>query len=176
VRSLLIGTADIRRLGSAEGGTFLSPDHLTPPSEECLAIRGILNRIGDKWSLQVIAVLSDGPRRFNELRRRVDGISQRMLTLTLRLLQRDGLIVRTVFATVPPSVEYDLTPLGRTLAEPVRALSQWTLQHRHEIREAQARFDAAPSSCGLNAESATSAEDSALLSPPQWTLPRRAGQ
>lgn len=119
----------------------MSPAH-PPPGDECLEIREVLNRIGDKWSLQVIGLLSEGPRRFNELRRGVGGISQRMLTLTLRLLERDGLVKRTVFPTVPPSVEYQLTPLGLTLTDPVRALSKWAREHREEIRAARRRSDA----------------------------------
>lgn len=121
----------------------MSPGFSTAPDSECLDIREVLNRVGDKWSLLVISALAGGPRRFNDLRRGVHGISQRMQTLTLRLLERDGLVSRTVFATVPPSVEYELTPLGRTLIEPVRALSQWAREHRQEIRAARAQFDAA---------------------------------
>jgi len=120
----------------------LSPDFSKTPDDECLDIREVLNRVGDKWSLLVVGSLAEGPRRFNALRRSIHGISQRMLTLTLRLLERDGLITRTVFATIPPSVEYDLTPLGRTLIGPVSALSQWARQHRHEIRAARVRFEA----------------------------------
>lgn len=119
----------------------MSPGYSAAPDDECLDIREVLNRIGDKWSLLVIGVLGEGPRRFNELRRSIHGVSQRMLTLTLRLLERDGLVTRTVFATVPPSVEYQLTPLGRTLIEPVRALAAWARQHRQEIREARTQFD-----------------------------------
>ncbi|CAN7456066.1 helix-turn-helix domain-containing protein [Phenylobacterium sp. LjRoot225] len=119
----------------------MSPGYSTAPDDACLDIREVLNRVGDKWSLLVVGALDGGPRRFNDLRRNIHGVSQRMLTLTLRLLERDGLVTRTVFATVPPSVEYQLTPLGRTLIEPVRALSQWARQHRDEIRAARAQFD-----------------------------------
>lgn len=119
----------------------MSPGFSEPPDAECLDIREVLNRIGDKWSLLVVGALAEGPRRFNHLRRGIHGVSQRMLTLTLRLLERDGLVVRTVFPTVPPSVEYALTPLGRTLIEPVRVLSLWARQNREAMRAARALFD-----------------------------------
>jgi DNA-binding HxlR family transcriptional regulator len=108
---------------------------------ECHDIREVLNRVGDKWSLQVIGQLGEGAQRFGELRRGVEGISQRMLTLTLRMLERDGLITRTVLPTSPPTVEYELTALGRTLIEPVRALAEWARAHREEIAAARKRFD-----------------------------------
>lgn len=126
----------------AQGGTLKSLRHTKHPEGECLAVREVLNRIGDKWSVQVVELLGDGPRRFGDLRRSVDGISQRMLTLSLRALERDGLVNRTVFPTVPPSVEYSLTPLGRTLLEPVCGLASWAAKHREEIQSARARFDA----------------------------------
>ncbi len=94
-----------------------------PPSGtahgSCLAVRDVLSRVGDKWSVLVVTLLCGGPRRFNELRRTIEGISQRMLTLTLRGLERDGLVTRTVYPTVPPRVDYELTTMGRTLLEPV---------------------------------------------------------
>jgi DNA-binding HxlR family transcriptional regulator len=102
----------------------------------------ILARVGDKWSVFVIMLLGDGPRRFNEIKRMVDGISQRMLTLTLRGLERDGLVTRTVFPTIPPRVDYELTDLGRGLWKPVEALGKWAFDHRSEIEDARARFDA----------------------------------
>ncbi len=117
------------------------PGHSDHPEEACPAVREVLNRVGDKWSLQVVRYLGGGPRRFSELRRSIEGISQRMLTLTLRGLERDGLVERTVFPTLPPSVEYALTPLGHTLLEPVCALVQWTLHHREEIHSARQQFD-----------------------------------
>ena len=129
----------------------MSPGYSTAPDTECLDIREVLNRVGDKWSLLVVGALDGGPRRFNDLRRGIHGVSQRMLTLTLRLLERDGLVTRTVFATVPPSVEYALTPLGRTLIEPVRALSQWARQHAHQIRAARLQFDAVGASATAHA-------------------------
>lgn len=92
--------------------------------------------------------LKDGPLRFNELRRVVGGISQRMLTLTLRGLERDGLITRSVYPTIPPRVEYELTPLGQSLSKPVAALGAWALEHRAEIETAKRRFDARTEAAG----------------------------
>ncbi|RJF90643.1 winged helix-turn-helix transcriptional regulator [Sphingomonas cavernae] len=108
---------------------------------ECQDIRETLSRIGDKWSVHVIGSLIEGPMRYNRLRRAVSGISQRMLTLTLRLLERDGLVKRDVLHTAPPTVEYQLTALGETLIEPIRALSHWAREYRHEIRDARSSFD-----------------------------------
>jgi DNA-binding HxlR family transcriptional regulator len=104
-------------------------------------IRNVLDRIGDKWSYLIILNLAKRPQRFGELRRSVVGISQRMLTDTLRSLQRDGLIDRTVFHTRPPSVEYRLTPLGESLQEPMRVLVRWADDHLAVIRKARNRFD-----------------------------------
>jgi DNA-binding HxlR family transcriptional regulator len=116
-----------------------------PPSQDqhadCRGVASVLARVGDKWSVFVIMMLFDGPKRFNELRRMVAGISQRMLTLTLRGLERDGLVTRTVFPTIPPRVDYELTDLGRGLSEPVIALGQWAQTHQAEIEAARARFD-----------------------------------
>ncbi|MBV8683742.1 MAG: helix-turn-helix transcriptional regulator [Caulobacteraceae bacterium] len=112
------------------------------PDSDCRAVASVLARIGDKWSVLVIMQLADGPRRFNELKRRVGGISQRMLTLTLRGLERDGHVKRTIFATIPPRVDYQLTELGRGLIEPTQALGQWALAHIPEIEGARAKFDA----------------------------------
>ncbi len=100
---------------------------MTP--EECALVRQILDRVGDRWSLYIVGQLREGPLRFNELRRSIDGISQRMLTLTLRGLERDGLITRTVYPTNPPKVEYELTALGRTLLAPAAALLDWAEAH-----------------------------------------------
>jgi len=107
-----------------------------------VAMREVLDRVGDKWSVQIIALLGDGPLRFSELRRAIEGISQRMLTLTLRGLERDGLITRTVFAEIPPRVDYELTRLGKTLLEPILQLAEWADEHRTAIQDARARFDA----------------------------------
>jgi DNA-binding HxlR family transcriptional regulator len=108
---------------------------------DCRGVASILARVGDKWSVFVIMLLGDGPRRFNEIKRMVGGISQRMLTLTLRGLERDGLVTRTVFPTIPPRVDYELTDLGRGLWQPVEALGKWAHDHQSEIEGARARFD-----------------------------------
>src|SRR5262245_36434165 len=102
----------------------MSPRHMHL-TDSCRPVAEILARVGDKWSVLIVKLLGGGPRRFNELRRLVGGISQRMLTLTLRSLERDGLVTRTAFATIPPRVDYALTPLGRSLLVPVRALAHW---------------------------------------------------
>lgn len=104
-------------------------------------LRDILDRVGDKWSVLVVVLLGEGTHRFSDLRRSVDGISQRMLTHTLRQLERDGLISRTVYPSVPLRVEYALTPLGQTLLEPLAALAQWAGQHREEVLAARVAYD-----------------------------------
>ena len=121
--------------------TSMSPRHIDHTAPACLAAREVLNRVGDKWSIYIVGYLRDGPLRFNELRRSIEGISQRMLTLTLRGLERDGLVTRTIFPTIPPRVDYELTALGRTLLEPVLAISQWAERHREEIQASRLRFD-----------------------------------
>ena|SRR2546426_2396261 len=103
--------------------------------------RDVLDRVGDKWSVFVISLLGDGRRRFTDLMRSVDGISQRMLTVTLRGLERDGIVTRTVHAVVPPRVEYELTPMGETLLETVRELVNWADRHTAEIDAARAAYD-----------------------------------
>ena len=103
----------------------------------------VLARVGDKWTVLVVGTLGDGPKRFNELRRALGSISQRMLTLTLRALERDGLVTRTVFPTIPPRVDYELTRLGHSLLEPVSSLSLWARQNRSAIELARRQFDAA---------------------------------
>jgi DNA-binding HxlR family transcriptional regulator len=108
---------------------------------DCRAISGVLARIGDKWSVLIVSRLGRRPMRFNELKREIGGISQRMLTLTLRGLERDGLITRTIFATIPPRVDYELTPLGRSLLEPVTGLSAWALKNIAKIETAREKFD-----------------------------------
>jgi len=118
----------------------MSPSH-THVSENCLAVRHVLDRVADKWSMLVISFLADGPQRFNALRRQIEGISQRMLTLTLRNLERDGLVTRIVTPTIPPRVDYELTELGLTLQDPVRVLADWAQTHRSAVQAAQARFD-----------------------------------
>ena len=108
---------------------------------DCRGVASILARVGDKWSILVVMILSEGTCRFNELKRKVDGISQRMLTLTLRGLERDGLVTRTIFPTIPPRVDYELTDLGRGLQQPVRALGEWAITHQEQIASARTRFD-----------------------------------
>jgi DNA-binding HxlR family transcriptional regulator len=105
--------------------------------------RSVLDRVGDKWSLLLIGILEEGPRRFTELLRITPGISRRMLTLTLRNLERDGLVTRTIYAEVPPRVEYAVTELGRTLSAPVLQLAIWAADHQGQILEHRTEFDAA---------------------------------
>lgn len=109
---------------------------------ECAATRELLDRIGDKWSVLVVVSLSEGPVRFNELRRSIGDISQRMLTVTLRGLERDGLVKRTVYPTNPPQVEYALTAMGETLLEPVSTLARWAQDHRVPVQQARTTYDA----------------------------------
>lgn len=115
----------------------------TPPlTRDCRRVSEILNRVGDKWTMQVIVVLREQPRRFNELRRQVDGISQQMLTRTLKVLERDGLVARTVRDTSPPQVDYALTPFGVSLAEPVRELAKWVLANLDTLYDNRLAYDA----------------------------------
>ena len=121
-------------------GTKLIPANLHV-ADECRAVSEVLARVGDKWTILVVNELGNGPRRFNEIRRALGSISQRMLTLTLRNLERDGLATRTVFPTVPPKVEYELTTLGRSLLVPVSGIGLWARQNREAIQQARKRFD-----------------------------------
>ena len=123
-------------------GTWLLPSTLSVP-EDCRAVSEVLSRVGDKWTILVVSTLGDGPKRFNELRRSLGSISQRMLTLTLRGLERDGLITRTVFPIIPPRVDYELTKLGHSLLPPVSRLGMWARKNRTAIQEARRRFDVA---------------------------------
>jgi DNA-binding HxlR family transcriptional regulator len=107
----------------------------------CAVAADILSRLGDKWTVLVVMLLSDGPKRFNELKRLIGGVSQRMLTLTLRGLERDGLVTRTLFPTIPPRVDYELTPLGHSLREPVLALGAWAYENYPTIAQSRAAFD-----------------------------------
>jgi DNA-binding HxlR family transcriptional regulator len=135
-----------------EEGTSKEPSHSCctedafqwDTREDC-EVRQILDRIGDKWSLLVIALLDNRKLRFTELKKTIDGISQRMLTVTLRQLERDGLVRRTVHPVVPPRVDYELTPLGVTLHETIQSLVTWTETHQREVALARATYDATSS-------------------------------
>ena len=109
----------------------------------CRAVSELLSRVGDKWTVLLVNSLVERPRRFNELKREIGGISQQMLTRTLRTLERDGMVARTVHPTVPPSVEYALTDLGQSLAVPVMALAEWTFAHLPQIHQNRAEYDGA---------------------------------
>jgi DNA-binding HxlR family transcriptional regulator len=130
------------------GSVFVPQGHT---AEGCATVREVLGRVGDKWSVLVIGMLGAGTHRFSELQRSIEGISQRMLTLTLRQLERDGLVERTVYPTIPPRVEYTLTPLGCTLLEPVMALAGWAETHRSDIETARRTFDTRRSTNGHSA-------------------------
>jgi DNA-binding HxlR family transcriptional regulator len=138
----------------SQGGTLLKLGHTNVTAanlnavpepvhagKNCDAVNSVLTRVGDKWSVLIVMLLAQGPCRFNELKRRVGGISQRMLTLTLRGLERDGLVKRTVFPTIPPRVDYELTPLGHSLRGPIEALGHWAFDHYECIVAARAQFD-----------------------------------
>jgi DNA-binding HxlR family transcriptional regulator len=125
----------------AQERTRVLPGNLHVP-EDCRAVSEVLDRVGDKWSVLVVTMLGDGSKRFNELRRAIASISQRMLTLTLRGLERDGLVTRTVYPTIPPRVDYTLTELGRSLLVPVHGLGLWARQNRDKIQQARIAFDA----------------------------------
>ncbi|HEX3948236.1 MAG TPA: helix-turn-helix domain-containing protein [Steroidobacteraceae bacterium] len=125
---------------TAQEGTKVIPRNLHEPGD-CRAVSEVLSRVGDKWTVLVVTTLGEGPKRFNELRKALGSISQRMLTLTLRALERDGLVTRTVFPTIPPRVDYELTRLGRSLLEPVSGLGLWARRNRNAIEDARRRFD-----------------------------------
>ena len=114
-----------------------------PTSPVCRTISTLLSRIGDKWTVLVVQTLGTGSKRFNELRREIPSVSQRMLTLTLRNLERDGLVSRTVTPSIPPRVDYELTELGKSLQKPICGLADWALDNVETIHAAQARFDSA---------------------------------
>jgi DNA-binding HxlR family transcriptional regulator len=128
--------------GTVGGGCCEWSDAYQWDTREDCEVRQILDRIADKWSLLVIALLDERRMRFTELRREIDGVSQRMLTVTLRQLERDGLVHRTVHPVVPPRVDYELTPLGASLHETVQALVSWTDAHQREIAAARSSYDA----------------------------------
>lgn len=131
----------------------MSPRHSKLP-EDCRPVSAVLSRVGDKWSVLIVSMLGNGPKRFNEVRRAVGGISQRMLTLTLRGLERDGLVTRTVFPTVPPRVEYELTALGRSLLSPVNGLVQWARANQQAMEKSRQRFDDASERTAKSAQPA----------------------
>ena len=112
-------------------------------TEDCRAVSEILQRVGDKWTVLVVGKLGAGPLRFNELRAAVGGISQKMLTTTLRGLERDGFVTRTVFPTIPPRVDYELTELGHELLVPVGALGEWARKNTVRVQAAREKFDGA---------------------------------
>lgn len=112
-----------------------------PDAETCKALGKVLDRVGDKWTVMVVGILSDGPMRFNALQRAVAGVSHRMLTLTLRGLERDGLVKRTAFPTVPPRVDYELTKLGHSLKPALATLAEWVQVHRADVERARRTFD-----------------------------------
>lgn len=117
----------------------MKPRH--PDHPECRAISDVLQRVGDKWTVLVVSQLGEKKMRFNELRRTIGNISQKMLTTTLRDLEQDGFVIRTVYPTVPPKVEYELTPLGRDLLEPVHGLVVWARQNRERMEAARQRYE-----------------------------------
>jgi DNA-binding HxlR family transcriptional regulator len=112
-----------------------------PNNPVCRTISDLLSRIGDKWSVLVVTTLGDGSRRFNELRREIPSVSQRMLTLTLRNLERDGLVTRTVTPSIPPRVDYALTKLGASLLVPLEGLASWAIDNVGAIHAARAQYD-----------------------------------
>ncbi len=108
---------------------------------QCRLVNDVISLVGDKWSVLIIMLLGQGKRRFSEIKRSVDGISQKMLTVTLRGLERDGYVTRTVYPTIPPKVEYELTDLGRDLLVPLRALGQWAVANHGRVTAARAAYD-----------------------------------
>ena len=139
-KNLFVGHIDVPAAYDARSATGDGP---CLQSAGCKNVAPVLNRVGDKWSMMIVMMLSNGPMRFSELKRAIDGISQRMLTLSLRGLERDGLLTRTVTPTIPPRVDYELTELGVSLRQPVKALGEWAIEHIACIRAAQEKFDAA---------------------------------
>jgi DNA-binding HxlR family transcriptional regulator len=138
---------------------------LDPNTEDCRDLSSILALVGDKWTVLIVVLLGDGPKRFNEIRRMVGGISQRMLTFTLRGLERDGLVTRTVYPTSPQRVDYELTKLGSTLWEAVEPLSSWARTHVSEILTSRKQFDEDGSTPKRTAQSIPSSNRSTGRSP-----------
>ncbi len=120
----------------------MKPSH-SHDTDNCRAVADVLARIGDKWSVYIVRLLANGPMRFSEMRREVSAISQRMLSLTLRGLERDGLVTRTVTPSIPPRVDYELTPKGLTLIEPLKAIGQWAIANRDYVESSRAKYDLA---------------------------------
>jgi DNA-binding HxlR family transcriptional regulator len=116
-----------------------TPPH--PLHQDCQKVRQVLARASEKWSMLVVMLLRDGPRRFNDIKRNTGGISQQMLTRTLRRLERDGMVTRTIFPTSPPQVEYRMTELGRSMSEPVLAFGRWVQEHLADVDAARQQFD-----------------------------------
>ncbi len=130
-------------LSHAELFSQIEKNGVESVTHACRPVTDILSRVGDKWSVMIVMLLGPGPKRFNEIRRAINGISQRMLTLTLRGLERDGLVTRTVTPSIPPRVDYELTELGQSLRCPIDALGEWAFANRDRIDAARARFDEA---------------------------------
>src|SRR4029078_6697365 len=142
---------------TGQEGTRLLPGHRNVPANkppplheesECRAISEVLSRVGDKWTVLVVERLGTGPKRFNEMRRALGSMSQRMLTLTLRALERDGLVLRTVTPSVPPRVDYELTKLGHSLLTAVNSLADWARANTTAMDKARAKFDKSDSAAG----------------------------
>lgn len=138
----------MRLLPPRQDGIFLGPGHMDMPSTpgvsaDCRRMNSVLSLVGDKWTVMIVMVLVERPRRFNDLKRTIGGISQQMLTRTLKALDRDGMICRTVHPTVPPQVEYALTEMGHSLAMPLRELGAWTARHLEQIDQNRRRYDMA---------------------------------
>jgi DNA-binding HxlR family transcriptional regulator len=148
-QSKLLTSAKYATMSCSSKRIFLRLSHMgmsksLDAHSDCRRVSEILNRVGDKWTMQVVVVLRDQPRRFNDLKRQLDGISQQMLTRTLKMLERDGMVERSVRGTSPPQVDYTLTALGRSLSEPVRQLAQWALAHLETVHDNRLRYDANP--------------------------------
>jgi DNA-binding HxlR family transcriptional regulator len=150
--------------------TTIACETIEIQSTHACELRDVLDRWGDKWSLLVVELLDHSTRRFSELRQEIDGISQRMLTLTLRHLERDGLVRRTVYPVVPPRVEYELTPLGTTLLETIQPLVTWARAHRDEIAAARSAYDSSPraDSSATRIHQARRARRTAATPAPVW--------
>ncbi|PVM92721.1 winged helix-turn-helix transcriptional regulator [Caulobacter endophyticus] len=124
-------------------GVSIPPAPHEDDRQRCRALGAVLDRIGDKWVVMVVGALSNGPMRFNAIKRMIGGVSQRMLTLTLRGMERDGLVTRTQFPTIPPRVDYELTPLGQSLLGPLLTLSEWATANLATIEASRALHDQA---------------------------------